>query len=443
MLRTTLLNLYQRRVHGQTWGESAHRVYLQGPEDPVLLNRIGLFDTSRNIETAVSEKSLARARAALEWDPAIAPERPAAYKGRVSDHERRQYALALARLAPARASGWLRPAERELALAAALAVGDLDHARWLAIRMQMSESMKNSINLHAMFAALHTRQGDNRRARKHLMHVLTDQRIELPDRAAPMKIEDLVAACQGRPVRPAHPGPLISVIICAYNAAPHIRSALHSVLSQSYRNVEIIAIDDGSTDNTFLHMQEMADLNPRINTARIENSGVYAARNMGLRLAKGELITFLDADDIMLPLRLEQQADRLLATGAGAVVSRLLRITPHGVPVAPRVYPLVRHNPSSIMLRRSVVAVTGGFEEVRYGADEEFEHRMQLYLGRQGIVRDTAVQTIALHHADSLTQRGDSGLQSEQGRRARIRYREDWVRRHAQLASHRPGSAAR
>ncbi|OZI47874.1 glycosyltransferase family 2 protein [Bordetella genomosp. 5] len=437
MLRTTLLNLYQRRVHEQTWGECAHRIYQQGPHDPVLLNRIGLFDTSRNTETGVSEKSLARARAALEWDSSVGVEPSRAYRGKVSDHERRQYALALARLAPERAAEWLRPAERELALAAALAAGDLDRARWLALRMQMSANMRNSHNLHAMFAALHTRQGDNRRARKHLMHVLTDQRIELPDRGAPMKINDFLTATGAAPPVCAAHAPLISVIICAYNAAPHIRSALRSVLQQSYGNLEIIAIDDGSTDNTFLHMQEMADQNPRINTARLENSGVYAARNMGMRLAKGDLITFLDADDIMLPLRLEQQAARLLASGAGAVVSRLLRITTQGVPVAPRIYPLIRHNPSSIMLRRSAVAVTGGFEEVRYGADEEFEHRMQLYMGRHGIVRDATIQTIALHHGDSLTQRGDTGLQSEQGRRARIRYREDWVRRHAQFAQQR------
>lgn len=90
--------------------------------------------------------------------------------------------------------------------------------------------------------------------------------------------------------------PLVSVIIPAYNASEYIREAIESVLSQSYPNIEIIVVDDGSTDNTKVISCLYGQ---KINYCYQDNAGVSAARNAGILLSRGEYITCLDADDIM------------------------------------------------------------------------------------------------------------------------------------------------
>ncbi|MFK5892033.1 MAG: glycosyltransferase family 2 protein [Pseudomonadota bacterium] len=91
--------------------------------------------------------------------------------------------------------------------------------------------------------------------------------------------------------------PLVSVIMPAYNAELYINDAIQSVINQTYDNWELIIINDGSTDNTLEAIQLFFD--ERIVLLEQENKGVSAARNVGLDVAKGKFITFLDADDIL------------------------------------------------------------------------------------------------------------------------------------------------
>lgn len=91
--------------------------------------------------------------------------------------------------------------------------------------------------------------------------------------------------------------PLVSIIMPAFNAAPYLEEAIASVLAQSYPNWELIAVNDGSTDDTARILESYAD--PRIRVIHQENKGVGAARNAALDVSKGELITFLDADDVL------------------------------------------------------------------------------------------------------------------------------------------------
>lgn len=100
--------------------------------------------------------------------------------------------------------------------------------------------------------------------------------------------------------------PLVSVIIPAYNAAPYIASAVDSVLGQTYQNLEVLVIDDGSTDETRAVMAAYA-ADPRVRYHYQENRGEAGARNAGLRLARGEFIALCDADDLWMPGKLEVQ----------------------------------------------------------------------------------------------------------------------------------------
>ncbi|MCP4359414.1 MAG: glycosyltransferase family 2 protein, partial [Chloroflexi bacterium] len=99
--------------------------------------------------------------------------------------------------------------------------------------------------------------------------------------------------------------PQVSVIIPTYNSARFLPEALDSVFCQNYDAYEVIVVDDGSTDNTLDVLKPYRD---RIHYICQENAGSAAARNTGLWLAKGEFILFLDADDLMLPGKLRQQA---------------------------------------------------------------------------------------------------------------------------------------
>lgn len=98
---------------------------------------------------------------------------------------------------------------------------------------------------------------------------------------------------------------MISIIIPLYNAARFIEETLQSVQAQTYTDWECLVIDDGSTDNGAEMVQRMAQADTRIRYVHQSNAGPSAARNHGLRLAKGDYIQFLDADDWFPPQRFE------------------------------------------------------------------------------------------------------------------------------------------
>ncbi|WP_413438375.1 glycosyltransferase family 2 protein [Sulfuriferula sp. GW1] len=93
--------------------------------------------------------------------------------------------------------------------------------------------------------------------------------------------------------------PGVSIIMPCYNAAPHLPQSVGSVLSQTFTDWELIAIDDGSSDDTLTLLQAQKD--PRIRVHTQSNQGVSAARNAGLALARGQYVAFLDADDTWAP----------------------------------------------------------------------------------------------------------------------------------------------
>ncbi len=97
---------------------------------------------------------------------------------------------------------------------------------------------------------------------------------------------------------------LVTIIMPVYNAGTYLRISLDSILSQSYQNFEIIAVDDGSTDNSCEILSSYGDRVTRISQP---NKGPSSARNTGIRKANGEYIAFLDADDLWMPTKLEMQ----------------------------------------------------------------------------------------------------------------------------------------
>jgi len=105
---------------------------------------------------------------------------------------------------------------------------------------------------------------------------------------------------------------MISVIIPVFNVDMYLRECINSILNQSYTDLEIILVDDGSTDKSGAICEEYAAMDSRIIVVHIENGGVSRARNTGLGMAKGEYIGFVDSDDLIHPKMYEHLLNAII-----------------------------------------------------------------------------------------------------------------------------------
>ena len=167
--------------------------------------------------------------------------------------------------------------------------------------------------------------------------------------------------------------PLVSVIIPTYNRGWIIGEAVDSVLAQEYPNTELIVVDDGSTDATDAVLAAYGD---RIRLLRQKNRGVSAARNAGIRAAAGELIAFLDSDDLWLPAKLgrqvaffQQHPDAVACQTEETWIRNGVRVNPgkrHRKPSGMIFIPsleLCLVSPSAVMIRRELFDQVGLFDE--------------------------------------------------------------------------------
>ncbi len=166
---------------------------------------------------------------------------------------------------------------------------------------------------------------------------------------------------------------LISVIIATYNRAPFVKEAVDSVMGQTFKEWELVVVDDGSTDNTGALL---APYGPRLRYVRSEHRGVSAARNLGIGVTSGEWVAFLDSDDLWLPKKLERQMevirghpDAVLCYTDEIWIRNGRRVNPgkrhekHSGWVFERCLPLCIISPSSAVIRRWVFSEVGVFDE--------------------------------------------------------------------------------
>ncbi|MBP0495945.1 glycosyltransferase [Pararoseomonas indoligenes] len=183
--------------------------------------------------------------------------------------------------------------------------------------------------------------------------------------------------------------PLISVIIAAYNAERTIPTTLRSLLLQSWRKLEILVIDDCSTDQTRAVVRRIAKSDDRVRLIKMEkNGGAYVARNRGLDEASGAIATIHDADDWSHPIKLRTQAEFLLANEAMlACTSKQARATVDLIFERPNQNgDLTTLNTSSLMFRAAAVRDKLGYwDTVRFGADTEMLKRIQTLAPKTGL----------------------------------------------------------
>lgn len=123
---------------------------------------------------------------------------------------------------------------------------------------------------------------------------------------------------------------MISVIIPIYNVLPYVEKCVRSVMEQGYRDLEIMLIDDGSTDGSGKICDTLAEEDARIRVLHTENRGLSAARNLGCRESKGEYIYYLDGDDMLTEDCLSVLSDALLESGADMCVGGFCMVNPDG-----------------------------------------------------------------------------------------------------------------
>ncbi|WP_448710963.1 glycosyltransferase family 2 protein [Microbacterium profundi] len=115
--------------------------------------------------------------------------------------------------------------------------------------------------------------------------------------------------------------PKVSIVVAAYNVAPYVARCVRSLLAQSERSLEVIIVDDGSTDQTPQVLQDIAAQDSRAVHVRRENGGLSAARNTGLRVATGEFICFVDGDDWVEPNMVESMVAQCMGTGSQVAIA--------------------------------------------------------------------------------------------------------------------------
>lgn len=169
--------------------------------------------------------------------------------------------------------------------------------------------------------------------------------------------------------------PLVSVIIPCYNRAMYVAAAVESVLTQTHRNVEVIAVDDGSSDGT---VEILAGFGDRIRVFQQENRGASAARNTGLEYARGDYIVFLDSDDLLSPEVIAAGLDRLQETGAAIVIWNFAKFSDAFDPVtAKEVLPNDEAGLAAILCRTGVAVHAVMFERRLITTPRPFDERLR------------------------------------------------------------------
>lgn len=199
--------------------------------------------------------------------------------------------------------------------------------------------------------------------------------------------------------------PLVSVIIACFNAESTIEYALRSVLQQTYSNLEILVCDDGSDDTTRAKVAALAGADSRVRVfSSRSRQGPYHIRNNLIRMARGELVTFHDADDVSLPTRIADQVRELTARpDSVATLCRSVRFTPAGLVVFFRDNFALRSCVVSLMFRRAAYDACGPYRGARFGADTEFYERLRVYYGESSVHLMTAPLVMMLWSDASLT----------------------------------------
>lgn len=179
--------------------------------------------------------------------------------------------------------------------------------------------------------------------------------------------------------------PLVTIILTTYNPVPtELRTSVASILNQSWQNIELLVVDDCSTNVASGLFEALEKCDPRVRVVRMpQNGGTYLARNAGIRASSGSFITGQDTDDWSHPQRIERQLSALFdREDLAGVIATANRTDERLVRTAVGFMPQ-RRCEVSLMFRREDAIAMGGYLPMRKGADSEFRERLVKHCGRR------------------------------------------------------------
>ncbi|KHT54539.1 hypothetical protein RJ43_08985 [Alteromonas macleodii] len=212
--------------------------------------------------------------------------------------------------------------------------------------------------------------------------------------------------------------PLVSIIMPCFNSEETISVAINCLLEQTYKKVEIIIVDDASTDNSAQIISEFAKKDRRVRYLKLaKNSGAYVARNTGLKAARGRYITTHDADDWSHPQKIELQVKALKSNGkAKASVSHWARCKSNVSFLRWRIESgWIHRNVSSLMFDRTVFRKLGYWDSVSVNADTEYYYRILSKYGHNSIIEVLPGTPLAFGRVElkSLTQQSITHISTQ------------------------------
>ncbi|WP_024476148.1 glycosyltransferase [Arthrobacter sp. CAL618] len=212
--------------------------------------------------------------------------------------------------------------------------------------------------------------------------------------------------CLSADAEPVYDGPLVSVLMATFNGTDRILTAIQSVMNQSWKNLELVIVDDYSDERHWDVLNRYSLLDSRIRVFRLdENQGAYRARNFAFEMATGVYVTVHDDDDWSHPQKVETQVRHLMAhpevVGNMSFQTRIdeefkfVRINDNTN--------FNQRNYSSMMLERDLVRRLGGWIDINRAADAEFHDRVRTLTGKQIVGLETAPLSFMRARTGSLT----------------------------------------
>ena len=255
--------------------------------------------------------------------------------------------------------------------------------------------------------------------------------LEMPDNAVRDSFDGCLSSLKfSLPEFCLPENPVVSVIMTCYNGGRFIDTAIKSVLSQTYKNIELIVVDDHSTDNSAEKIKCWQTKDNRVTLIeKNKNEGTYVSKNRAILQANGDFITFLDSDDWMHPKRVELHLKHTIPKHVMSY-SDVIRITESFIPTVKLTGGFTHRNLCSTFIRKEVFAKAGYFDSVRATADSEFFRRIQL-IYKQGQFKHISLPlTMARVHDESLTTSGAAALDEYRLSPVRMKYCASWAKWH-------------
>ncbi|MGK7870623.1 glycosyltransferase [Falsiroseomonas sp. E2-1-a20] len=401
---------------------------LDSGDGAAVLAAYGKLPLSGRNERAINAAAKAlRALGKIEAAQALlAAHLDSGFPGVRREHARNHFFAGRFEAAAAEAARWIpqQPEDHELRMLAAAAALELGQDAAAAAQAnelcRAGAAQHHPVELPLFLCAATARGGDWNAALSHL-DLMFARHGARPVRRDPslgtMPFDQLYG--HGAPPRdagsqpPHFDGPMVSVVMTTWNVKALAPTAIRSILDQSYRNLELLIVDDASTDGTPAVLEAFESADPRVRVIlKTTNDGTYVSKNMGLLQARGTFIALQDSDDWSHPDRLACSLGVLQRRpDLVGLTTDWLRMTSEGRIVVKAGGQISHSCCISLVFRRApVLERLGFFDSVRIAADLEFIQRMGLVFGSRAVPRLRWPLLFGRARSDSLTANEEFGL---------------------------------